>query len=254
VPVFTVPIHEYNHCHSPEDGKFCSTSGYAAGFDKMRDMLLRASFSEFPDQDNENLAVIDSAGERVGQSAYIGTIDSVEVTQEQQHAWFLHFEQTGRPLTVAHTHPSGSAFSFDDLNFANAHNAFTHAKSNRTQISIDRMVVFDRHGNWQELRFKRWIPPSVLEQIRSKHQFLLNEVQANSLEATNQELGPLLGVAPNVPALLEAKRRGRITQGNLDEYYRKHYARKTPFIWKTLAIQYADYFDYRTETKAAAGN
>lgn len=49
MPSFTVPLYEYNHCHSPEDGKFCSTGGVKATRGIMRQTTRVGITSQRPE-------------------------------------------------------------------------------------------------------------------------------------------------------------------------------------------------------------
>lgn len=170
------PLMEFNACHSPEDGKFCSTEGQ--GLSRVREDLMRLSFGGF--RDIETMAALDDNGKRVGDILY-GTVDGVQVPPEIGTKW-RRFQGS---LTVVHTHPSSSAFSFDDLNFANRFNTFEDYEG---PIKIRQMVVYGKDGTRYDMELLAPIPDDVLNSMRFDYQTRMQQAIEETRADVNKEL------------------------------------------------------------------
>jgi hypothetical protein len=266
MPAFTVPIHERNDCHtpagSPAGGQFCSKTetGLAAGFATLRKELLHRSFG-IPDQPaRETLWVMDSTGQTVG-GVFEGNRDSVHISREDQETWHEHGRAHNwtRPLTVAHTHPNGSAFSWEDLAFANVHNGHVQVKPGSlprgasAPLSINRMIVFDRQGHWHELVLKQFISPGDLAHIRSDYFAERDVVRVHAMDKVTNAVAARFKVPAFESRIMELVSLGKITQDDLDDELNVHYAPTSHKIWERLAAshKYGAFFSYRRGTGVA---
>ena len=60
MPSFTTPIHEYNQCHAPDSGRFCSTPGGVKAFLKVLDI------KQLPVSSNSFWSYVDTPKGRAG--------------------------------------------------------------------------------------------------------------------------------------------------------------------------------------------
>jgi hypothetical protein len=157
MPVFLVPLHEFNKCHapagSPQGGQFCATgdTGYPplarAALDKLRPALLEESFGG--GRAKEVMAVVGLDGHPVGGRIH-GTEDRVEVTPRVWNEWL----EAG-PVITAHTHPGSATFSPDDLTMHNDINRVGQALHPDRPLPIRGLQVYGEDGSWYDLQFTR---------------------------------------------------------------------------------------------------
>lgn len=252
------PLVEFNACHSPDDGKFCSGGAIRAfasvkGTAALGALLHHESFGT--GRDIETMAALRSNG-RVfeGIGLLIGESDEVKVGEDNAH---LMINAQGEKLTLLHTHPSSSSPSFQDFRFAEKVNRLSNERFR--ELRIANMAVLGKDGALHEIRMLD--VPDEYTSIRMQGAYRRHHEEAR-LRAAREVEGWYAGTYPEEVRIDGGRIFRRYDGRPLDEtqlmgflehrghrnqflqVFNERFAKHSPAIWREIQTEFPDYISY----------